>query len=292
MQDLKKDPAYGADCLRLWVASVDFGRDVNLGPKALANITEAHRKLRNCSRFMLANLSDGTEAFEPVPRSEMGIVSHLSLDYCNLRSVNTCPQVERYMMHEIYNLQKDAHEAYSTLSFPKGQMTRVIGCSHAHNLGSGHRTCELLQRHPFRVLLQRDKGHPLCRQGQRTSSSCGSHCFLTCKWPTLNDTLSLRLAQILDAMTTTLAPILPHLAEEVHATRQDRKHQFSVFQRGWQPLVQYWFLVAVISAEPTLKSDEWDDIEVEQKMDSMMSLRSVVMGLLERARVDKSASLL
>jgi len=56
--------------------------------------------------------------------------------------------------------------------------------------------------------------------------------------------------------------------------------------------VQYWFLVAVISAEPTLKSDEWDDIEVEQKMDSMMSLRSVVMGLLERARVDKSASLL
>lgn len=30
-KDAKKDPAYGADVLRLWVASVDYSNDVMVG---------------------------------------------------------------------------------------------------------------------------------------------------------------------------------------------------------------------------------------------------------------------
>jgi isoleucyl-tRNA synthetase len=31
-KDAKKDPAYGADVLRLWVASVDYSNDVMVRP--------------------------------------------------------------------------------------------------------------------------------------------------------------------------------------------------------------------------------------------------------------------
>ena len=34
-KDEKKNPPYGADVLRLWVASVDFSSDVLVGPKIL-----------------------------------------------------------------------------------------------------------------------------------------------------------------------------------------------------------------------------------------------------------------
>lgn len=36
--DQKKEPAYGADVLRLWVSSVDFQGDVSIGPNIIAQV--------------------------------------------------------------------------------------------------------------------------------------------------------------------------------------------------------------------------------------------------------------
>ena len=36
--DQKKEPAYGADVLRLWVSSVDFQGDVPIGPNIIAQV--------------------------------------------------------------------------------------------------------------------------------------------------------------------------------------------------------------------------------------------------------------
>lgn len=36
--DQKKDPAFGADVLRLWVSSVDFQGDVPIGPNIIAQV--------------------------------------------------------------------------------------------------------------------------------------------------------------------------------------------------------------------------------------------------------------
>ncbi len=57
------DPAevmktYGADILRLWVASVDYSQDVNIGEEILQRTSEAYRRIRNTYRFLLGNLSD------------------------------------------------------------------------------------------------------------------------------------------------------------------------------------------------------------------------------------------
>ena len=49
---------YGADILRLWVASVDYQADVRVSDDILKQIAEAYRKIRNTFRFLLGNLSD------------------------------------------------------------------------------------------------------------------------------------------------------------------------------------------------------------------------------------------
>ena len=50
------EPAYGADVLRLWVASVDYSNDVTIGPTILKQIADVYRKLRGTVRYLLGNL--------------------------------------------------------------------------------------------------------------------------------------------------------------------------------------------------------------------------------------------
>jgi len=52
---------FGADLLRLWVASVDFTEDVKLSDTITDRLSEAYRKLRNTFRYLLGNL----DGFEP-----------------------------------------------------------------------------------------------------------------------------------------------------------------------------------------------------------------------------------
>ncbi|KAG4302655.1 hypothetical protein PCK1_001010 [Pneumocystis canis] len=59
-QDIKKEPAYGIDTLRLWVAGNDFTTDVNISSSVLENVAEIQRKLRTTLRFLLGNLYDWT----------------------------------------------------------------------------------------------------------------------------------------------------------------------------------------------------------------------------------------
>jgi isoleucyl-tRNA synthetase len=55
-QDVIKES--GAEILRLWVAMVDYGEEVRLGPEILKRVVEAYRKFRNVLRVLLANLFD------------------------------------------------------------------------------------------------------------------------------------------------------------------------------------------------------------------------------------------
>ncbi len=55
-QDIIKD--YGADILRLWVASSDYNEDIRISPEILSRLSEAYRKIRNTARFILSNLYD------------------------------------------------------------------------------------------------------------------------------------------------------------------------------------------------------------------------------------------
>ena len=49
---------YGADILRLWVASSDYREDVRISEEILGQVAESYRKIRNTFRYLLANLYD------------------------------------------------------------------------------------------------------------------------------------------------------------------------------------------------------------------------------------------
>ncbi|MEG0615414.1 MAG: class I tRNA ligase family protein, partial [Oscillospiraceae bacterium] len=55
---------YGADILRLWVASSDYHSDIRISKEILKQLSDAYKKIRNTARFILGNLSNG-DGFNP-----------------------------------------------------------------------------------------------------------------------------------------------------------------------------------------------------------------------------------
>lgn len=62
---------YSRDVLRLWVASADFEDDIVLSEKLLTNVAEMYRKIRNTSRFLIANLYDFDVTKDSVELNDM-----------------------------------------------------------------------------------------------------------------------------------------------------------------------------------------------------------------------------
>lgn len=67
-----KMKGHGADVLRLWAASVDYTRDVSMGPSAITHAAESLRKMRSALRFVLANAvnADGETTYSLVSPSD------------------------------------------------------------------------------------------------------------------------------------------------------------------------------------------------------------------------------
>ncbi|MBI2816585.1 MAG: isoleucine--tRNA ligase [Acidobacteria bacterium] len=62
---------YGAEILRLWVASMDFRDDVRISKEMLERLSDSYRKIRNTFRFCLANLFDFDPQHDSVPLEQM-----------------------------------------------------------------------------------------------------------------------------------------------------------------------------------------------------------------------------
>jgi isoleucyl-tRNA synthetase len=62
---------WGADLLRLWVASQDYTSDVRLSEAMISQLAEAYRKIRNTFRFALSNIFDFDPQRDLVPDSEL-----------------------------------------------------------------------------------------------------------------------------------------------------------------------------------------------------------------------------
>ncbi|HEU0141118.1 MAG TPA: isoleucine--tRNA ligase [Bryobacteraceae bacterium] len=62
---------YGAEVLRLWVASVEFTEDVRISETILTRLSEAYRKMRNTFRYALGNLADFDPAGDAISPAEM-----------------------------------------------------------------------------------------------------------------------------------------------------------------------------------------------------------------------------
>jgi len=49
---------YGADIVRLWIASSDYKEDIRVSEEILGGLSNTYRKIRNTIRFLLGNISD------------------------------------------------------------------------------------------------------------------------------------------------------------------------------------------------------------------------------------------
>ncbi|EHJ53196.1 isoleucine--tRNA ligase [Streptococcus macacae] len=62
---------YGAEILRLWVASVDTNSDVRVSMEILAQVSETYRKIRNTLRFLVANTADFNPHVHKLPYEDL-----------------------------------------------------------------------------------------------------------------------------------------------------------------------------------------------------------------------------
>ncbi|HLX53567.1 MAG TPA: class I tRNA ligase family protein, partial [Aquella sp.] len=72
---------YGADILRLWVASTDYSGDIAFSDEIIKRITDSYRRLRNTIRFLLANLSDFNFERDAVALSDMIEIDKYAIVY-------------------------------------------------------------------------------------------------------------------------------------------------------------------------------------------------------------------
>lgn len=74
---------YGADVLRMWVASVDYTNDVRIGKNTLHQMAEIYKKVRNTVRFILGNLYDFDPAKDAVPYEQLSMLDRYTLHRLN-----------------------------------------------------------------------------------------------------------------------------------------------------------------------------------------------------------------
>ncbi len=61
---------YGADILRLWVATTDYSGELSISDEILKRVVESYRRLRNTLRFLLANTDDFDPQIHALPVDE------------------------------------------------------------------------------------------------------------------------------------------------------------------------------------------------------------------------------
>jgi len=93
---------YGADILRLWVASSDYRVDNRVSKDIMKQLSDIYLKIRNTARFILGNLND----FDPdnlVPLKDMPELDRWALARLNRLVENVRKAYERYEYHTIYH---------------------------------------------------------------------------------------------------------------------------------------------------------------------------------------------
>ena len=94
---------YGAEILRLWVSATDYREDIRISETILKQLSEAYRRIRNTSRFMLGNLFDFDPAADQVPCEAMPELDRFALHKLQAIIEKTIKAYDRYEYHIIYH---------------------------------------------------------------------------------------------------------------------------------------------------------------------------------------------
>lgn len=218
----KLEPAYGADVLRLWVASVDYSGDVSIGPNIIKQTFESYRKLRNTARYLIGNLAD----FVPDGQPESTAVPYDEL-----------PSLDKWMLGRLSAVLREADEAMDEYQFQRAiqELLRFASADMSN----------------FYLDVAKDRLYiSACDDKRRRSCQTVIHALL-------------------EGFAKALAPILPHMAEDIWQNLPYSKNTESVFEGGWP---------AHLAKFEEHDTEKWDFVRL---------LRDDVNKMLEGARSDK-----
>ena len=91
---------YGADILRIWVASSNYAEDLRIDYSILDQHADSYRKIRNTFRYLLGNLND--------------IFENKDLEAIETKKL---PELEQFMLHKIYNLNLNFNKYFKNYDF-------------------------------------------------------------------------------------------------------------------------------------------------------------------------------
>ncbi|KAF0175713.1 MAG: isoleucyl-tRNA synthetase [Limisphaerales bacterium] len=93
---------YGADVLRLWVASQDYRNDIVVSEERLKKVSETYRGIRNTLRYQLSNLYDFDPARHTVPDAQLtGLDRWVLGEFAKLEAA-VAAAYDAYEFHVVY----------------------------------------------------------------------------------------------------------------------------------------------------------------------------------------------
>lgn len=94
---------YGADILRLWVASEDYRNDIPVSENIIQHVISTYRTLRNTLRFQLGNLYDFDNPKDRIAYDKMLAIDRWILNETNALIVEVTQAYENYDFHRVYH---------------------------------------------------------------------------------------------------------------------------------------------------------------------------------------------
>lgn len=89
---------FGADIIRLWIASVDYANEMIVGPHVFEQAADSYRKVRNTLRFLLGNLHEFDPARDAVPLEDLS-------------------EIDRWALAKLQQLLEEVTKAYDRFEF-------------------------------------------------------------------------------------------------------------------------------------------------------------------------------
>jgi isoleucyl-tRNA synthetase len=246
---------HGADLIRLWASSINFGDDVPFSEEMFTRLGDTYRRIRNTLRILLGNLFDhdynnpSSRALVEGSRSEILKVTQ--------RDPSTSPGmtggtiIDRWILDRLDHVIAECRNAYAAFEFHKVYHSINHFC--AVDLSS--------------LYIDITKDRMYCDPadaGRRRATQFAMH-------------------KIFDALCRLLAPVLVFTAEEAWALRTVVR--LSRDDAGPQSAAAATTSVH-LQLFPDCKAGIADDA-VRQQIDQLLRLRGVIGQALEKARQEK-----
>ncbi|MDG5469698.1 isoleucine--tRNA ligase [Deltaproteobacteria bacterium IMCC39524] len=94
---------YGAEILRLWVATQDYRNDTRVGDAILKQVSEAYRRIRNTARYILGNIHDFDPATDTVADKDLLEIDRWALSRLEELVNRVLKSYESYDFHVLYH---------------------------------------------------------------------------------------------------------------------------------------------------------------------------------------------